>query len=48
MGILTILDSYEHRKLQWWREVIRYIVNIVMRKQVDASVAQALETEVEL
>lgn len=49
MGIVTILDSYEHRQAQWWRDIFRFIVQIARRMIAEeVTVRQTLEAEVEL
>lgn len=36
MGLLTILDSREHRNKSIWREIVRFVVCVVTRRQYDA------------
>lgn len=35
MGLLTLLDSREHRLAQLWKKVVRLAVRIVQRRRFD-------------
>lgn len=36
MGLLTILDSRQHRNRFIWKEIIRFIVSVVRRRSYNA------------